>query len=127
LVKLDQAAIDAACSAPMLSQVETWCAVNSGSYNMIGLKTMQGLFADAFSDLPGTLVMVDPDLVERVDASGSIQSVEHGQHLHLRVRPDAPIPLLFTGHMDTVFPIDHPFQSLTWREPGILNGLALPT
>ena len=29
--------------------------------------------------------------------------------------------LLLTGHMDTVFPADHPFQSLHWREPGVLN------
>src|SRR3546814_8934288 len=40
----------------------------------------------------------------------------------LRVRPDAPVQLLLTGHMDTVFAADHPFQSLQWREPGVLNG-----
>jgi glutamate carboxypeptidase len=35
----------------------------------------------------------------------------------------APVQLLFTGHMDTVFGTDHPFQSLTWLEPGkVLNG-----
>ena len=44
--------------------------------------------------------------------------VEHGRNLHLTVRPDAPVQLLFTGHMDTVFGADHPFQSLTWLEPG---------
>ena len=30
--------------------------------------------------------------------------------------------LLFTGHMDTVFEADHPFQSLTWLEDGVVNG-----
>ena len=40
----------------------------------------------------------------------------------LRVRPDAPVQLLLTGHMDTVFAADHPFQSLKWLEPGVLNG-----
>ena len=30
--------------------------------------------------------------------------------------------LLLTGHMDTVFAIDHPFQALTWLDDGVLNG-----
>ncbi len=38
------------------------------------------------------------------------------------MRPDAPVQLLLTGHMDTVFAADHPFQSLKWLEPGVLNG-----
>ena len=37
--------------------------------------------------------------------------VAHGRNLHLTVRPDAPVQLLFTGHMDTVFGADHPFQA----------------
>ena len=122
LVSIDRDAIDVACAAPMLSQVETWCAVNSGTYNLAGLKTMSGHFADAFSALPGELTLLDPDPVERIDVNGRIQPVEHGQHLRLSVRPAAPVQLLFTGHMDTVFPVEHPFQTLTWREPGVLNG-----
>jgi glutamate carboxypeptidase len=30
--------------------------------------------------------------------------------------------MLFTGHMDTVFPADHPFQAQQWLENGVLNG-----
>jgi glutamate carboxypeptidase len=30
--------------------------------------------------------------------------------------------LLFTGHMDTVFAADHPFQSVFWREEGTVLG-----
>ncbi|HEY0446207.1 MAG TPA: hydrolase, partial [Allosphingosinicella sp.] len=43
-------------------------------------------------------------------------------NLHLRVRPEAPVQLLFTGHMDTVYAAEHPFQSLAWREEGVLGG-----
>jgi glutamate carboxypeptidase len=32
------------------------------------------------------------------------------------------VQLLFTGHMDTVFPADHAFQQTRWLEDGILNG-----
>jgi glutamate carboxypeptidase len=118
----EYAAVEAAKAAPMLAQVERWAAVNSGSRNLAGLETMAGLLADSFSALPGELALVAPDTVETVAADGSVSEPLHGRHLHLSVRPDAPVRLIFTGHMDTVFPVDHAFQSLRWLEPGVLNG-----
>ncbi|WP_062767048.1 hydrolase [Sphingopyxis terrae] len=118
----ETATLERAADAPMLAQVERWAAVNSGTGNLAGLKTVAGLLADAFSALPGTVRLVAPDPVESVDAAGRVQTIERGAHLHLRVRPDAPVQLLLTGHMDTVFAADHPFQSLKWLEPGVLNG-----
>ncbi len=116
------ATLERAADAPMLAAVEAWAAVNSGTGNLAGLKTIAGMLADAFAVLPGTVRLVEPDPVESVDAAGQVQTIVRGDHLHVRVRPDAPVQLLLTGHMDTVFPADHPFQSLTWREPGVLNG-----
>ena len=37
-------------------------------------------------------------------------------------RPEANRRILLTGHMDTVFAADHPFQTLKWLEDGVLNG-----
>ncbi|WP_439538503.1 hydrolase [Sphingomonas sp.] len=118
---IEAAAVEAARAAPMLAQVERWVAVNSGTRNLDGLATMAGLLADAFAALPGDLTLVEPSPVEMVDTSGTVQSLAHGRHVHLRVRPEAPVQMLFTGHMDTVFPADHPFQSTTWLPDGILN------
>lgn len=118
----EAATLDRAADAPMLAQVEQWAAVNSGTGNLAGLKTVAGLLADAFAVLPGDISLVAPDPVESVDAGGTIRTTLRGDHLHLSVRPDAPVQLLLTGHMDTVFPADHPFQTLSWREPGVLNG-----
>lgn len=118
---IEAAAVEAARAAPMLAQVERWVAVNSGTRNLTGLATMAGLLADAFAALPGDLTLVEPAPVEMVDGAGTVQSLVHGRHLHLRVRPEAPVQMLFTGHMDTVFPADHPFQSATWLPDGILN------
>ena len=122
LTASEQHAVELAQGVDMLVQVETWAAVNSGSRNMGGLERMAGLLADAFSVLPGELSLAEPARVETVDAAGGIRAIEHGKHLHLTVRPDAPVQLLFTGHMDTVFEADHPFQSLTWLEDGVVNG-----
>ena len=106
----------------MLDQVQSWSAVNSGSSNLDGLATTAEMLADAFSVLPGEVALVHPEPVDRVLADGSIKTVAHGRHLLVTVRPDAPTQLLFTGHMDTVFPADHEFQKLRWLNDEVLNG-----
>ena len=106
----------------MLSQILDWAAINSGSRNLAGLGHMASNLADVFSALPGELGYEEPSPVDNVDTGGRSTSMQHGQHLHLTVRPDAPIQLLLTGHMDTVFGVDHEFQETRWLEDGILNG-----
>jgi glutamate carboxypeptidase len=118
----EQSTAERAAAEPMLDQVLEWSAVNSGSRNLDGLRTIAGILADAFSALPGELTLRDPAQVETVTAAGEVDILQHGQNLHLIVRPDAPVQLLFTGHMDTVYGPDHPFQDTEWLEDGILNG-----
>jgi glutamate carboxypeptidase len=118
----EQSAVEAAAVEPMLDQVLEWSAVNSGSRNLPGLERMGAILADAFSSLPGELELVDSAPVEAVDPAGHTIAIEHGQNLHLKVRPHAPVQMLFTGHMDTVFPVDHAFQHAQWLEDGVLNG-----
>jgi glutamate carboxypeptidase len=123
LTSTERSCVEAASAAPMLAQVESWSLINSGSRNLDGLDAIATGLADAFASLPGELRLVDPAPVEAIDAAGRAYHVPHGRNLHLRVRPDAPVQLLFTGHMDTVFGADHAFQSLSWLEPGkVLNG-----
>src|SRR3546814_7743383 len=94
----------------MLEHVQAWVAINSGTANLDGLAQIAEALADTFSALPGTLRLVEPEPVEAVSATGAVSAQPHGHHLHLAVRPDAPVQMLFTGHMDTVYPADHPFQ-----------------
>lgn len=119
----ERSCVEQAMAADMLRQVEAWSAINSGSRNLNGLEAMIGELSGVFADLPGELRFVDASPVEAIDAAGKPYAVPHGRNLHLTVRPTAPVQLLFTGHMDTVFGPDHPFQSLTWLDPGkVLNG-----
>jgi glutamate carboxypeptidase len=122
LSRTEQRAVELASAEPMLAQVEAWSAVNSGTANLDGLKRMAGLLADAFAALPGDLQLQEAVPVEAVDPDGSVRSIAHGANLHLAVRPQAPVQLLLTGHMDTVFAADHPFQALSWIEPGKVLG-----
>ena len=118
----ERATVERAGAEPMLDQVLTWAPINSGSRNLGGLERMSDLLADAFAALPGVLRLEAPAPVESVDSAGKKTQLKHGRHLHLTVRPTAPLQLLFTGHMDTVFAPDHPFQQTRWLEDGVLNG-----
>ena len=117
----EAATVERCVDAPMLDQVTQWAAVNSGSRNLAGLADVAGLIADGFAALPGEIVLAEAAPVEAMDSDGRLNPVGHGRNLHLKVRPEAPVQLLFTGHMDTVFGADHPFQSVARRD-GLLLG-----
>jgi glutamate carboxypeptidase len=122
LSSTEHQAVERAAAEPMLDQVLAWSAVNSGSRNLDGLKTMAALLGDAVAALPGDVQLLDPASVDAVDAAGNPIDIAHGRNLHVTVRPDAPVQLLFTGHMDTVFGVDHAFQEARWLDDQVLNG-----
>jgi glutamate carboxypeptidase len=105
----------------MLAQTEAWCAINSGTGNAEGLAKQAAALADAFAALPGEVELRQPTPVTAVDAAGAEVALVHGQHLVLSVRPEAERRFLLTGHMDTVFPADHPFQAGEWLDVDVFN------
>ncbi len=114
--------LDSIDQTAMLAQVERWAAINSGTGNLAGLAAVAGELADAFSALPGEVTLEEPAPVTAIAPDGREVAKEHGRHMVLRVRPKAERRFLLTGHMDTVFPVDHAFQSLAWLDADTLNG-----
>ena len=108
--------------AVMLAQVQDWAAINSGSRNLAGLATLADRLVAAFAPLGGEAALRDPDPVIAIDAAGAPVALAHGRNLHIVKRPAAPVRVLLTGHMDTVFGADHPFQACRWRDADTLNG-----
>ena len=121
----EQETLDRATDLPLLPRTLEWARTNSGTTNLDGLKSVAAMLADAFSVLPGDTRLVEPEPVEAVRADGTVDQVERGQHLVATIRPEAPVRILLTGHMDTVFPADHSFQQITELETGVLNGPGL--
>ncbi|MGY8973176.1 MAG: hydrolase [Sphingomonadales bacterium] len=117
-----QALLDAIDADTMLGQVQDWAAINTGTANIAGLAKMAGVLADAFSTLPGQIELVEPATVTAISAEGQEFEKPHGRHMVLRVRPAAERRLVLTGHMDTVFPADHPFQDTVWLDDETING-----
>ena len=122
MTSTERDAIARVAEAPMLDQVQHWAAINSGTGNLPGLARMAEALGAAFGALPGALELVRPEPAESMAANGVVNAIEHGRHLHLTVRPEAPVQMLFTGHMDTVYPADHPFQDQRFLDGNRLNG-----
>lgn len=118
---IERDAVEHVHAIDMLSLVQRWVGINSGTRNLAGVAMMGSELTNIFSALPGTLTMIPPAPVDSVTAEGIVQPLVHGDHIRLTVRPDAPLQMLLTGHMDTVFGSDHPFQTARWRDDGALN------
>jgi len=108
----EEALVERAEAAPMLDQTLRWAAINSGSRHLAGLARMARELAQAFAVLPGDLHLLPPQ--------GDDQPLGH--NLRLVVRPQAPVQVLLTGHMDTVYGADHPFQRCAPARDGRING-----
>jgi glutamate carboxypeptidase len=89
--------------------LEHWVNINSGSHNRKGLDIMADALAEHLADLPGTLERIP--LAPQKELDGSL--IHAGDALRFKFRPEAPVQVLFSGHMDTVFDPAHPFQR--WR------------
>lgn len=88
----------------------SWAEINSGSAHLAGLGRMCAVLKAAFGELPGAIVEEKP-------LAGT-----PARALRFRARPGAPIQILFSGHYDTVYDIDHPFQHCTRIDAQTLGG-----
>ena len=105
----------------MTETLRAWCAINSGSANLDGLAQMRGALAEAFSALDAEPEIVPSAPRPIVTRDGDKIEQPLGDMLRLVKRPQAPVRVLLTGHMDTVFAADHPFQSETFLDDDTLN------
>ncbi len=97
----------------LLERVIDWANVNSGSGNEAGLNHVAEQIQREFQDL-------DPD-----DSTLSFLSEDataRGPLIRLTKRPNAKKRVLFFGHLDTVYNLEHPFQKTQLLPDGRLNG-----
>lgn len=105
--------------------VRTLCdlsAINSGTHNLNGLAQMENAFQELFSPLADSAEVIPSQSAEHADLEGNVHTQQYGNMLSFKKRSDAPIQVLLVGHMDTVFPVDHGFQTPTQTDDNIING-----
>ncbi|AEI37474.1 hydrolase [Zymomonas mobilis] len=118
----EQTVLEKAAAYPMLDRVIEWASINSGSHNKSGLVRMASVLKQAFSTLPGKITEITLPSGKMITPEGDEILSPDATHLHLVVRPNAPIQILLTGHMDTVFGENHPFSVVTPLEGNRLGG-----
>lgn len=93
----------------------SWSEINSGSSHAAGLARMRAALAAEFTRIRGAEVSEIP--LTGIDARA----------LRIRQRPAAAQQVLLSGHYDTVYNADHPFQrceqldAATLRGPGVAD------
>jgi glutamate carboxypeptidase len=104
----------------LIDTVQVWSDINTHSENLEGL----AFFADTVVEYakPLSFLKRPASAVQAINKQGDSVPLAFGDNLYAHVRPDAPIQILLTGHMDTVFPVSAPFQKSAWLDASTLNG-----
>ncbi len=97
-------------------------ATNSGSFNLKGLDRMCGHLTDMTAPLNGQLEFISLEPVCRINHKGETEHLPVGKALHMHKRLDAPLKVLLSCHMDTVFPENSDFQQSVLLDKNILKG-----
>ena len=106
----------------MIATTTSWANINSGSYNVEGLKKVADLISKAFAALNAKQDILSLDDISSINDNGALEQIPLGNALSFSKRLDAPITILFVGHMDTVFPKNSPFQKVTSIDEHTLQG-----
>ena len=122
----DESALDylSAINEKMVKRTTDWALVNTGSWNIEGLRSFSSTVADAFSELDAAVRLAPSVPFERVNASGEVELIETAPVVRVDARPDAPVQIVLTGHYDTVFP-PGTFEGVKDIGGGRLNGPGL--
>jgi len=86
-------------------------AINSGTGNLAGLQDTQHALQSLFSPLADEVKVEDSVGVQLTNYLGITSERQYGKIISFSKRPKAPFQVLLSGHMDTVFPLEHRFQS----------------
>lgn len=100
----------------------SWVAINSSSDNLPGLSLMLKTLESSFLSLEGTIEKIPLAPHEIVSSSGTLAVIPHGQALRIVKRPQAKLRVFLGGHMDTVYSLSHPFQSISIENNEIMRG-----
>jgi len=111
-----------ASQSTMLSQLEDFCHINSFSENLQGLQLMNQALTRVFSPLADSISNEILPQVKTYNLKGDAVFQTCGNALFIQKRPQLKNRVLLCGHMDTVYPKDHPFQMLTTLDNHRING-----
>lgn len=108
--------------ASRVNELIQWVNCNSGSRHRDGLIQMKTILQKSFSRIPGECTEVFLPAVEELALNGVKTVFETGPVIHITHNLNAARKILLCGHYDTVFGVDHAFQSAQFLTENRLNG-----
>lgn len=106
----------------LLSNLMQLSEINSGTNNLSGVNKVAEFFRSYFVETADKVEEVKSKPREHTNIEGDKIQEEFGNILKFRKREDAPLQILLVGHMDTVFPENHSFQSPAILDENTLHG-----
>lgn len=106
----------------MVSLVESWANIHSGSENLQGLSEMMSSLENAFSSLEGSMKKIHLSRRQRITPNGDIVKDHLGEALCITKHPDAPLKVFLGGHMDIAYLKDQPLEKCQRKNKKTLCG-----
>lgn len=96
---------------PMLKTLQSWCDVNSHTFNIGGLDAVRRMIAASFQVFDEKIQFPKHSPFTKITELGTVMSHDLADGLYLCKRPQAPHQVICVIHMDTVFSRTHLFQT----------------
>ena len=106
----------------MVTQLQEYCNVNSGTNNLDGLRLMSRALEKDFGSIADTIVSKKLPSYPNINMLGATVMQHSGAALLITKRPELSRRILLCGHMDTVYDISNIFQACTTLNSKRLNG-----
>jgi glutamate carboxypeptidase len=94
----------------LIETLISWSDMNSGSFHVEGVRRQAKAVEALFNNLKAEFNTFELEPLRTLSDQGEIINFPIGPLLRYTKRPNAPKQILFTGHLDTVFPPDSSFQ-----------------
>lgn len=106
----------------MVEQLHQFCNINSGTTNLEGLTLMANALKTAYQPLADDIQIKKLEPLSIINMSGNKVTQHCGDALFISKRPHLKRRILLSGHMDTVYAANNPFQKLTYINENYVNG-----
>lgn len=106
----------------MVEQLHQFCSINSGTTNLEGLAMMANALQTAYQPVADTIQIKKLQPLSIINMSGNTTTQHCGDSLFISKRPHLKRRILLSGHMDTVYAANNPFQKLTYINDNYVNG-----
>lgn len=106
----------------MVEQLHHFCQINSGTDNLAGLIQMTQCLQAAYAFIADDMEIKTLSPISTITMQGLPYEQICGNALLIRKRPHLKRRILLSGHMDTVYSINSPFQQLHYVSDNHLNG-----